>query len=68
MAHLPAGWGASKTSRMVDKTGYRSLRKVLQSRYDRGAKPDTASYRTFDFFVRPPRDDVRPLTPIPTSR
>ncbi|MDI8954398.1 hypothetical protein MJO10_32395, partial [Salmonella enterica subsp. enterica serovar Anatum] len=25
-------------------------------------KPDTASYRTFnDFFVRPLRDDVRPL-------
>jgi phosphatidylserine decarboxylase len=29
-------------------------------------KPDTASYRTFnDFFVRPLRDDVRPLNTDP---
>lgn len=66
MAHSHGGLGRKQTSRMADKTGYRSLRKVLQSRYDRGAKPDTASYRTFnDFFVRPLRDDVRPLNTDP---
>jgi len=38
MAHSPGGLGCEQTSGMADQIGYRSVREILQGRYERGAK------------------------------
>ena len=66
MAHSPGGLGREQTSGLADQTGHRPVREILQGRHEKAQKPDTASYRTFnEFFVRPLRDEVRPLNTDP---
>lgn len=66
MAHPPRRLGCEQTRRLADEAGHRFVREILQGRYEEAQKPDTAAYRTFnDFFVRPLRDDVRPLNTDP---
>ena len=57
-----AGWGASKRAGWLTKLVIDLFVKYYKVDMKEAQKPDTASYRTFnDFFVRPLRDDVRPL-------
>ncbi len=67
MAHSrPAGWGASKRAGWLTKLVIDLFVKYYKVDMTEAQKPDTASYRTFnDFFVRPLRDDVRPLNTDP---
>ncbi len=61
-----AGWGASKRAGWLTKLVIDLFVKYYKVDMTEAQKPDTASYRTFnDFFVRPLRDDVRPLNTDP---
>jgi phosphatidylserine decarboxylase len=61
-----AGWGASKRAGWLTKLVIDLFVKYYKVDMKEAQKPDTASYRTFnDFFVRPLRDDVRPLNTDP---
>ncbi len=57
-----AGWGASKRAGWLTKAVIDLFVKYYKVDMKEAQNPDTASYRTFnEFFVRPLRDDVRPL-------
>ncbi len=61
-----AGWGASKRAGWLTKLVIDLFVKYYNVDMKEAQKPDTASYRTFnDFFVRPLRDEVRPLNTDP---
>ena len=61
-----AGWGASKRAGWLTKLVIDLFVKYYKVDMKEAQKPDTASYRTFnDFFVRPLRDDVRPINTDP---
>lgn len=62
-----AGWGARKRAGWLTKLVIDLFVKYYKVDMKEAQKPDTASYRTFnDFFVRPLRDDVRPLNADPS--
>lgn len=62
-----AGWGARKRAGWLTKLVIDLFVKYYKVDMKEAQKPDTASYRTFnDFFVRPLRDDVRPLNTDPS--
>ena len=62
-----AGWGASKRAGWLTKLVIDLFVKYYKVDMKEAQKPDTASYRTFnDFFVRPLRDDIRPLNTDPS--
>lgn len=61
-----AGWGASKRAGWLTKLVIDLFVKCYKVDMKEAQKPDTASYRTFnDFFVRPLREDARPLNTDP---
>jgi len=61
-----AGWGASKRAGWLTKLVIDLFVKYYKVNMAEAQKPDTASYRTFnDFFVRPLRDEVRPVNTDP---
>ncbi|MFS2224299.1 archaetidylserine decarboxylase [Pantoea sp. B65] len=61
-----AGWGASKRAGWLTKAVIDIFVWYYKVDMSEAQKPDTAAYRTFnDFFVRPLRDDVRPLDTDP---
>lgn len=61
-----AGWGASKRGGWLTKAVIDIFVWFYKVDMNEAQKPDTASYRTFnDFFVRPLRDDVRPIETDP---
>lgn len=61
-----AGWGASKRAGWLTKLVIDLFVKYYKVDMKEAQKPDTASYRSFnDFFVRPLRDDVRPVNTDP---
>ena len=61
-----AGWGASKRAGWLTKLVIDLFVKYYKVNMSEAQKPDTASYRTFnEFFVRPLRDEVRPLNTDP---
>jgi phosphatidylserine decarboxylase len=61
-----AGWGASKRAGWLTKLVIDLFVKYYKVDMKEALKPDTASYRTFnDFFVRPLREEVRPLDTDP---
>ncbi|EHM51831.1 archaetidylserine decarboxylase [Yokenella regensburgei] len=61
-----AGWGASKRAGWLTKLVIDLFVKYYKVDMTEAQKPDTASYRTFnDFFVRPLRDDIRPVNTDP---
>ncbi|MCU5773601.1 archaetidylserine decarboxylase [Erwiniaceae bacterium BAC15a-03b] len=61
-----AGWGASKRAGWLTKAVIDSFVWYYKVDMSEAQKPDTATYRTFnDFFVRPLRDDARPLDTDP---
>ncbi len=61
-----AGWGASKRAGWLTKLVIDLFVKYYKVDMKEAQKPDTASYRTFnEFFVRPLRDDVRPVNTDP---
>ena len=61
-----AGWGASKRAGWLTKLVIDLFVKYYKVNMKEAQKPDTASYRTFnEFFVRPLRDDVRPVNTDP---
>ncbi|SQA97787.1 Phosphatidylserine decarboxylase proenzyme [Cedecea neteri] len=62
-----AGWGASKRAGWLTKLVIDLFVKYYKVDMNEAQKPDTAAYRTFnDFFVRPLRDDVRPVNTDPS--
>ena len=61
-----AGWGASKRAGWLTKAVIDVFVWFYKVDMKEAQKPDTASYRTFnDFFVRPLRDDARPIEKDP---
>ncbi|KQN57878.1 phosphatidylserine decarboxylase [Erwinia sp. E602] len=63
-----AGWGASKRAGWLTKAVIDAFVWFYKVDMKEAQKPDTASYRTFnDFFVRPLRDDARPLNTDPNQ-
>lgn len=61
-----AGWGASKRGGRLTKAVIDAFVWYYKVDMKEAQKPDTASYRTFnDFFVRPLRDDARPIETDP---
>lgn len=61
-----AGWGASKRAGWLIKAVIDAFVWYYKVDMKEAQKPDTASYRTFnDFFVRPLRDDARPIETDP---
>ena len=63
-----AGWGASKRGGWLTKAVIDAFVWFYKVDMHEAQKPDTASYRTFnDFFVRPLRDDARPLNTDPNQ-
>ncbi|MBF9772447.1 archaetidylserine decarboxylase [Enterobacter asburiae] len=61
-----AGWGASKRAGWLTKLVIDLFVKYYKVDMKEAQKPDTTSYRTFnEFFVRPLRDEVRPLNTDP---
>lgn len=61
-----AGWGASKRAGWLTKAVIDAFVWYYKVDMKEAQKPDTASYRTFnDFFVRPLRDDARPIETDP---
>jgi phosphatidylserine decarboxylase len=63
-----AGWGASKRAGWLTKLAIDLFVKCYKVDMKEAQKPDTASYRTFnDFFVRPLREDVRPVDTDPAT-
>ncbi|WP_233148895.1 archaetidylserine decarboxylase [Shimwellia pseudoproteus] len=57
-----AGWGARKRGGWLTKLVIDLFVKYYKVDMDEAQRPDTASYRTFnDFFVRPLREDARPI-------
>jgi len=61
-----AGWGASKRAGWLTKAVIDSFVWFYKVDMSEAQKADTATYRTFnDFFVRPLRDDVRPIDTDP---
>ena len=61
-----AGWGASKRAGWLTKLVIDLFVKYYKVDMKEAQKPDTASYRTFnEFFVRPLRDEVRPIDTDP---
>ncbi len=61
-----AGWGASKRAGWLTKLVIDLFVKYYKVDMKEAQKPDTASYRTFnEFFVRPLRDEVRPIDTNP---
>ncbi|WP_075182762.1 archaetidylserine decarboxylase [Pantoea sp. 1.19] len=57
-----AGWGASKRAGRLTKAVIDLFVWIYKVDMSEAQKPDTASYRTFnDFFVRPLREDARPM-------
>lgn len=57
-----AGWGARKRAGWLTKLVIDLFVKYYKVDMDEAQRPDTASYRTFnDFFVRPLREDARPV-------
>ncbi|AXF77412.1 archaetidylserine decarboxylase [Erwinia tracheiphila] len=61
-----AGWGASKRGGWLTKTVIDIFVWWYNVDMSEAQKPDTASYRTFnDFFVRPLRDEARPVETDP---
>lgn len=61
-----AGWGASKRAGWLTKLVIDLFVKYYKVDMKEAQKPDTDSYRTFnEFFVRPLRDDVRPINTDP---
>ncbi|WP_034948329.1 archaetidylserine decarboxylase [Erwinia oleae] len=61
-----AGWGAGKRGGWLTKAVIDLFVWFYKVDMKEAQKPDTASYRTFnDFFVRPLRDDARPLETDP---
>lgn len=63
-----AGWGASKQAGWLTKLVIDLFVRFYKVDMKEAQKPDTASYRTFnDFFVRPLREDARPLNTDPNT-
>lgn len=61
-----AGWGANKRAGWLTKAVIDIFVWFYKVDMKEAQKPDTASYRTFnDFFVRPLRDDARPIETDP---
>ncbi|KGT94404.1 phosphatidylserine decarboxylase [Erwinia typographi] len=61
-----AGWGAGKRAGWLTKAVIDAFVWYYKVDMKEAQKPDTASYRTFnDFFVRPLRDDARPIETDP---
>ncbi|ATZ10381.1 archaetidylserine decarboxylase [Erwinia amylovora] len=61
-----AGWGASKRAGWLTKAVIDAFVWYYKVDMKEAQKPDTASYRTFnDFFVRPLRDEARPIETDP---
>lgn len=61
-----AGWGASKRGGWLTKMVIDVFVWYYKVDMKEAQKPDTASYRTFnDFFVRPLRDEARPVATDP---
>lgn len=61
-----AGWGASKRAGWLTKAVIDSFVWFYKVDMSEAQKADTASYRSFnDFFVRPLRDDARPIDTDP---
>ena len=61
-----AGWGASKRAGWLTKAVIDAFVWFYKVDMKEAQKPDTGSYRTFnDFFVRPLRDDARPIETDP---
>jgi phosphatidylserine decarboxylase len=61
-----AGWGASKRAGWLTRLVIDLFVKYYKVNMAEAQKPDTASYRTFnDFFVRPLRDEARPVDTDP---
>ena len=60
------GLGREQTSGLADQTGHRPVREILQGRHERSAE---AGYGKLSYlqriFVRPLRDEVRPLNTDP---
>lgn len=57
-----AGWGASQRAGWLTKAVIDAFVWYYKVDMKEAQKPDTATYRTFnDFFVRPLRDDARPV-------
>lgn len=62
-----AGWGASKRAGWLTKLVIDLFVKFYNVDMKEAQKPDTASYRTFnDFFVRPLREEARPVDTDPS--
>ncbi|MCX8958291.1 archaetidylserine decarboxylase [Erwinia psidii] len=63
-----AGWGAGKRGGWLTKAVIDLFVWWYNVDMSEAQKPDTASYRTFnDFFVRPLRDDARPVETDPNA-
>ncbi|WP_058912496.1 archaetidylserine decarboxylase [Entomohabitans teleogrylli] len=61
-----AGWGARKRAGWLTKLVIDLFVKYYKVNMDEAQRSDTASYRTFnDFFVRPLREEVRPVNTDP---
>ncbi len=61
-----AGWGASQRAGRLTKAVIDAFVWFYKVDMAEAQKPDTATYRTFnDFFVRPLRDDARPIDTDP---
>lgn len=61
-----AGWGAGKRAGWLTKAVIDAFVWFYKVDMSEAQKPDTASYRTFnDFFVRPLRDEARPIETDP---
>lgn len=61
-----AGWGAGKRAGWLTKAVIDTFVWFYKVDMKEAQKPDTASYRTFnDFFVRPLRDEARPIETDP---
>ncbi len=59
-----AGWGASRRGGWLTKLVIDGFVWFYKVDMTEARKPDTASYRTFnDFFVRPLKDEARPVDP-----
>lgn len=62
-----AGWGANKRAGWLTKLVIDLFVRVYKVDMKEAQNPDTGSYRTFnDFFVRPLRQDARPLNMDPS--
>lgn len=59
-----AGWGAEKKAGWLTQLVIKAFSRYYRVAMQEAKNPDLASYATFnDFFIRPLRDDARPIVP-----